>query len=58
MQTLKQSMEEAQKGMLDVATELREVRGMPEWIQKQLNGQQEKHNGKDKEKAKPLRTMS
>ena len=36
IQKLTQSMEEAQKGMLDMATELRELRGLPEAIQKQF----------------------
>ena len=33
---LSQSAEEAQKGMFDMATELRELQGLPEAIQKQL----------------------
>ena len=51
-------MEEAQKGMLDMATELHELRGLPEAIQNQFEEQQAKSDGKDKEKAKPLMTMS
>ena len=35
------SMEEAQKGMLEMATELRELRGLPKVIQKQFEEQQE-----------------
>ena len=40
-------MEEAQKGMLDMAAELRELRGLPELIKKQLDEQQEKPDGKE-----------
>ena len=63
IQKLTKSMEEAQKGMhadamLNMATELRELRGLPELIEKQFDEQQEKHNGKDEEKAEPLLTMS
>ena len=36
IQKLTQSIEEAQKGMLVMATELRELRGLPEAIQKQF----------------------
>ena len=47
--------------MLDMAcrqaTELRELRGLPEAIQKQFEEQQQKANGKDTEKE-PLLTMS
>ena len=51
-------MQKAQKGMLDMATQLRELRGLPEAIQKQFEEQQAKSDGKDKEKAEPLMTMS
>ena len=57
IQKLTQSMEEAQKGMLDMATELRELRGLPDAIQKQFEEQQAKSDGKDKEKPEPLITM-
>ena len=55
---LTQSMEEVQKGMLDMATELREVKGLPEAIQNEFDEQQAKSDGKEKEKAEPLLTMS
>ena len=62
IQKLTQSMEEAQKGKLDVATKLRELRGLPELIQQQFDEQQddfqEEHDGKDKEKGEPLLKMS
>ena len=45
MQKLTQSVEEAQKGMLDMATELRELRGLPELIKMQFNEPQEEHDG-------------
>ena len=51
-------MEEAQKGMLDMATELRERRSLPDAITKQFDEQQAKSDGKEKEKAEPLLTMS
>ena len=35
-------MEDAQKGMLEMATELRELRGLPRAIQEQFEEQQEK----------------
>ena len=57
IQILKQTMEESQKGILDIATELLELRGLPEVIQKQFSEQQAKRNGNDKEKAEPLMTM-
>ena len=40
--------------MLVMATELRELRGLPKAIQKQFEEQQEKGEGKDKGKPKPL----
>ena len=58
MQKFTQSMEEAQKGMLDMDTELHELRGLPEAIQKQYKEQHAKPDGKDEEKAEPLLTMS
>ena len=53
-------MEEAQNGMPDMATELRELRGLPEAIQKQFGKQEAiaRSDGKEKEKAEPLLTMS
>ena len=51
-------MEEAQKCMLDMATELRELRGLPKAIQKQFEEHQERSEGKDKGKPGPLLTMS
>ena len=55
IQKLTQSMEEAQKGMLDMVRGL----GLPEAIQKQFEEQQleAKSNGKDKGKAEPLLKM-
>ena len=47
-------MEEAQKGMLDMATELCELRGLPEAIQKQFKEQQVNNEGADKWKPEPL----
>ena len=44
--------------MLDMATDLRELRGLPEAIQTQLEEQQAKRSGKDKDKPEPLMTMS
>ena len=41
-------MEEAHKGMLDMTTGLRELRGLPEAVQTQLEEQQAKSDGKDK----------
>ena len=58
LQKLTQSMMEAQKGMLDIATELSELRGLPEAIQKKFDKQQAKNDGKVNEKAQPLLTMS
>ena len=52
-QKLPQSDEEAQNLMLDMATELRELRGLPEAIQKQLEEQQKAAAGKDEEKDAP-----
>ena len=46
IQELTQFVEEAQKGMLDMATELRELRGLPEAIQKQFEEQQKAAAGK------------
>ena len=53
-------MEEAQKGMLDMATELRKLRGLPKAIQKHFEEQQlqERSEGKDKGKPEPLLTKS
>ena len=51
-------MEDAQKGMLEMATELCELRGLPRAIQKQFEEQQEKSEGKEKEKLEPLLTLS
>ena len=42
IQKLTQSMEDAQQGMLAMATELRELRGLPMAMQKQFEEQQEK----------------
>ena len=39
IQKLTQSMDEAQKGMLEMATELRGLRGLPKAIQKQFEEQ-------------------
>ena len=50
-------MEDAKKGVLDMATELRELRGPPEAIQKQFDELQAKSDGKEKEKADPLLTI-
>ena len=58
MQKRAESMEEAQKGIPNTTLELCERRGLPESIQKQFEEQQAKRNGKDKEKAVPLPTMS
>ena len=58
IQKLTRSMEEAQKGMVDMATELCELRGLPEAIRKQFEEQQAKGDGKYKEKPEPLMTMS
>ena len=58
IQKLTQSMEEAQKGMLEMATKLHELRGLPKAIQKQFKEQQERSEGKDKGKPEPLLTMS
>ena len=58
IQKLTQSMEEAQKGILQTATELRELRGVPKAIQKQFDEHQERSEGKDKGKPEPLLTMS
>ena len=44
--------------MLDMATELRELRGLPEAMKNQFDEQQAKSVGKEKEEAKPLLTMS
>ena len=41
-----------------MATELRELSGLPKLIQKQFGEHQEKHNGNDEEKAELLLTMS
>ena len=45
--------------MLDIimATELRELRGLPKAIQKQFEEQQERSEGKDKGNPEPLLTM-
>ena len=51
-------MEESQKGMLEMATELRELRGLPKAIQKQFEEQQDRSEGQDKGKPEPLLTMS
>ena len=51
-------MEEAQKGMPEMTTELRELRCLPDAIQKQFEEQQERSEGKEKEKPEPLLTMS
>ena len=48
----------AQQGRLAMATELRELRGLPRAIQKQFTEQQEKSEGKEKEKPEPLLTLS
>ena len=58
IQKLTQSMEDAQKGMLAMATELRELRGLPRAIQKQFEEQQEKREGKEKANSEPLLTMT
>ena len=55
---LTQSAGEAQKGMLDMATELRELRGLPEAIQKQSEEQQKQTTGNDDDVPEPLLTMS
>ena len=47
IQKLTHSTEEAQKGMLEMATELRELRGLPKASQKQFGEQQERSEGKD-----------
>ena len=39
---------------IDMATELRELRGLPKATQKQCEEQQEKGEEKDKEKPEPL----
>ena len=41
-------MEDAQKGMPEMATELCELRGLPMAIQKQFEEQQEKSEGKER----------
>lgn len=51
-------MEEDQKGMLEMATELRELRGLPKAVQKQFEEQQERSEGKDEGKPESLLTMS
>ena len=58
IQKLTQSMEEAQTGMLEMATELRELGGLPNAIQKQFEEHQERSEGKEKEIPEPLLTMS
>ena len=55
---LTQSAGEAKKGMLDMATKLRELRGLPEVTQRQLKEQQTKATGKDGEAPEPLMTRS
>ena len=52
-------MEGSQKGMFNMATELklRELRRLPEAIQKQFKERQAKSDGNDKEQAEPLLTM-
>ena len=45
VQKLTQSMEEAPTGMLNMATKLHELRGLPEAIQKQFKEQQAKSEG-------------
>ena len=44
--------------MLDMVTELRELRGLPEAIQKQFHEQQKKTIGKEDDVPEPLLTMS
>ena len=58
IQKLTQSMEDAQKGMLAMATELRELRGLPRAIPKQFEEQQEKSEGKEKANSEPLLKMT
>ena len=44
--------------MLDMATELRELRGLPEAIQKQFEEQQKNAKSKDDDVPEPLMAMS
>ena len=52
------SVEEAQKGLIGVAAELRELQGLPEAIQKHFEEQWKKSTGKDNDMPEPLMTMS
>ena len=60
IQKLTQSAEEAQKGMLHMATELHELRGLPKLkaTRKQFEEQQKKVTGKADDVPEPLMTMS